>query len=88
MAELTITVPDALVQRVLDGVCGQCGYQSIIYDQATQADIPNPESKVNFSTRMIREYVKSNVLAWEAKSAAEVARQAAIDSVNTDIQLT
>lgn len=82
MAQIVVTVPDAVLQRVLDAFAAAYGYQ------ATIDGSPNPETKAQFARRMVRQYVKNTVVAHEAEQAAITARQTAADAANTDIVLS
>lgn len=85
--DITITIPDNMVTRVIDGVAGQNNYQETVQDDDGY-EIPNPETKGQFVKRMVRQYLKENVKAWEANQAASSARIAAIAAVEADIQLS
>ena len=82
MADLKITVPSAILTRVLNGFCGQHGYQTTINGQA------NPESKADFATRKIREFVKDSVKAYEATQAAEAERLSKLAAAETEIVIS
>jgi hypothetical protein len=86
MATLSITVPDAIVQRVLNGAAYYNGYQDQVQDGNGNL-VPNPMTKVQFVKNIIKTYIKNCVTAYEATHAAEVARQAATDSAQADIQI-
>jgi len=85
--QITITIPDEIAPRVIDGVAGQHGYQETVLDEEGN-EIPNPETKAQFAKRVILEGVKNAVLSWEAVQAAEAARTAAIDLANEEIVLS
>jgi len=70
MAEISITVPDGIVDRVLDGVAKFKGYDS--------SKLPS-ETKAQFGRRMIVETVKSWVLTAESTTARD-AQEATSDS--------
>lgn len=65
MANITITIPDSQLTRVLDGIAKDCNYQLTINGSS------NPETKAQFAKRIIIERVKSMVLAGERKKAEE-----------------
>lgn len=73
MATITLTIPDALLPRVVAGMCGRHGYEDTVQDPAYPEDpgktIPNPETKAVFCKRMIRQQIKRDVLQWEAEQA-------------------
>ncbi len=84
MADLKISlvIPEALVTRVIEGIAYQHGYQDEIEGE------DNPQSKGSFAKEKLLEWAKANVKAWEATQAANTARDAAIEDVDTDINLT
>lgn len=71
--QLTITVSDSVANRVLDAIASEYNYQ------------PGSETKAQFAKRMVIDFVKSAVRRYESYSAAEAARQQAIDKVNSEI---
>lgn len=77
MANISITIPDEYVQRVLEGMAGQLGYQPTIDGQ------PNPETRAQFCKRQVAVFVKNCVRSYEANIAAEAARLAAIADADT-----
>lgn len=89
MAQLTITVPDAQVARVLAAFKAQYGYSDTVPGpNPGDAPVPNPESATQFVRRKLREYVIEIVRAHEATAAAEAARVSAANAVTTDVVLT
>lgn len=82
MATITITVPNPVVPRINDAFAATYQYQSEI-DGA-----PNPETKSQFTQRMIRKYVKEIVKAHEAHAAGEAARLQAQDAAESEITLS
>lgn len=85
--DITITIPDEVMQRVLDAFAGSYGYQATI-DDGQGNQIPNPQSEAAFSKAQIRAYIKDVVRGYEARDAAETARVAAIAAVDADIELS
>jgi len=70
MATITFTIPDNLMPRVINGICGKYGYQETIDDPENPGQvIDNPETKANFCKRIIRQGIKRDVLQWEAEQA-------------------
>ncbi len=67
MAQLTITIANSDVDRIMDAL----GYQETIGGQ------PNPETKTVFAQRKIIEWIKSNVRQYEGSVAARAARASA-----------
>lgn len=82
MATLTITCPDAQAARVRDAF-------ALVYHRPVLVDgQPNPESKTQFTLRMLREFVKNVVKQAEAPVAADAARATALAAVDNDVVLT
>ena len=76
MATISFTIPDALLPRVIAGMCGLHNYQATIQNPDNPGEmIPNPESKADFVKRIIRQKIKRDVIEWEG---AEAQRQAYI----------
>jgi hypothetical protein len=89
MASLTITIPDGQLARVRDSFALAYNYQATIPDPANPgATIPNPENKVQFMQRKVREYIKEVVKGQEAVAAAEAARTTAAAAVESGVTLS
>lgn len=71
MAVISITIPDAQINRVIDGICLACNYQ------ATINGVANPETKAQFAKRMLIEQMKALVSQGEMRAVR--------DSVKTGI---
>lgn len=82
MAQVTFTIPNEIVTRVLDGIAYANGYQDEIDGQ------PNPESKPDFARRMIRTYMKQCVVSYEARVAGEAAADAARQAAEGEIEIS
>jgi hypothetical protein len=80
MAQLTLTIPDALLTRVTAGICGLHGHRDTIGD-AEGKQIANPETKAAFLKRIIMQKIKRDVLEWEGNEA----QRAAMKTGETDI---
>jgi hypothetical protein len=79
LANLTITVPDALVPRITEAFKAQYDYKATLPDGTA-----NPETEALFMKRMILEYVKQITVAHEAVGAAETARTNATNKTKND----
>ena len=87
-ATLSVTIPDAQATRVVNGMAGQYGYEDFLVNAETgQADIPNPESKQAFVKRMVKEFIKNSVVAYEASQAGETAREAAKATAKSEVDI-
>jgi hypothetical protein len=72
MANITLTIPDASIGRIVDGMCNQFNYSTM--KQAA-------ETKAQFAKRMLVEMVKNAVLSSEVQAA----KVAAIDTVKAQV---
>ncbi|HEX8158759.1 MAG TPA: hypothetical protein VF526_15345 [Solirubrobacteraceae bacterium] len=90
MAQITITVPNAVVARVQNAFAAAHGYSATVPDPAstTGGTLPNPETLPQFVQRMIRQHVQEVVRSQEAKAAGETARKAAEDKAGTEVVLS
>lgn len=89
MALISITIPDAQLTRVVDGIAGQYNYQAMVPGAAlSDPPVTNPETKNAFVKRMMIKWVKESVKAWEATQASNTARDTAITNAETNITLT
>ncbi len=92
MAVISITIPDTLVTRVVNGVAYQNGWTAQVPDPNWEGPgpaplVPNPVTRAQYARQVIKEWVKANVVAYEAVIAAESARAAARDQALNDITL-
>lgn len=88
--DIILTIPDNKAQRIVNGICGTFGYQDTIDDlddNSMPRSVPNPETKTQFSKRMLYKMIKDAVMAWESARDAEAARLAAISDVENNIIL-
>lgn len=58
-ADITITIPDAAVPRVINAMAAVHGYEETINGQ------PNPETKAQFARRMLLKYLRDVTLGYE-----------------------
>jgi len=79
MANLTVTVPDAMLPRVTAAFKAQYNYQATLPDGTA-----NPETEAQFMRRMVKEYIKQVLVAHEAVTAAEDARTNAANQITAD----
>lgn len=89
MATLVLTIPDAQLTRVVDGIAGQHNYQAMVPAPIpSDPPVTNPETKNQFAKRMMIKWAKDSVKAWEASQAANTARDTAITNAESTITLT
>jgi hypothetical protein len=95
MASFAVEINDADVQRVMDAVCSNYGYESVIpnpnFDVGQEEDpvsnprtIDNPENQFQFSNRIVRKFLSDNVKAHEVK----VAKATAAAAVNATVDIS
>lgn len=82
MANINITMPNAQLARIQAAFASLYGYRTTI------AGSPNPETLTQFTQRIVREFVKGVVKAYEVRVAAETARTAAESAAEAEITLT
>jgi len=62
MAIFSVEIADEDVQRVIDSICINYGWKSLLPDPSNPvSNIPNPESKQVFANRIVREFLSENV---------------------------
>jgi hypothetical protein len=84
MAKITINIPDTKLQRILNGLAYQYGYQDEIEQPGPgrrDTKVPNPETKQQFVRRMLKRLIIQAVQQYESNEAAEQARQAKVSEV-------
>lgn len=96
MAQITITIPDAKVPEVREAFKATYNYQAIIANPSFDPNLPidpvtnpetidNPETEGQFFQRKIREWIRDVVKAYQAKVAANTARDNAINTFDLDL---
>lgn len=92
MAAITITIPDAVITRVLDALSLGRGYQTEIPDPDNPGQtIPNPASKANYAKAQLKSFVRSEVRSYESVRDGNQAAAAAItiaDSATENITVS
>jgi len=86
MASITLTIPDPIAVRVLNGFAYSTGYQDTVFVDGVEE--PNPESKINYSKRILGEWIKKQVVAYEVSAATTAAAEAARDTSEAEITIT
>lgn len=82
MAEVSITIPNGQLQRVLNGFAVSYGYQDVIEGQ------PNPQTKAQFLKATVIKIIKDAVKSAEAQTAASAARDAVHQDVDGNLTLS
>ena len=84
MATISIEIPDALIQRAINGMCGAYFYRETLPDPSNpEANIPNPETKAAFCKRMIKQHIKTCVLQYEGDKA----KADALATANSEMEI-
>lgn len=83
MAQISVTIPDELKDRVIDALCGQYGRPETV--NVDGVDVPNPTTKNQFAQNIVKSFIKEVVMAYEANKAGEVARKAALNKAKDEI---
>ncbi len=87
MASISVTIPNPVLSRILDAFAAEYNRpDTVLNEQGEQ--VSNPESEADFAKRKVMEYIKSVTKSYEAKAAAETARQAALDAAESEITLS
>jgi len=85
MAQISITVPDALVPRIQSAFALSYEYKAQIPDpQNPGQTIPNPENMAAFLRRILKEFMRDVVIEQEAGAAQATARQNAYTQITAD----
>lgn len=74
MADLTITVPDPIVPRLLDAIAAKHGY-----------DPAGGQTKAKFAEKQVKLWLRDQLETYEAGLAQERARQEAIDAIRDEM---
>jgi hypothetical protein len=74
---ITITIPDAIKDRVILGFSSCYGYKPYL-DLPDGEVAPNPETRAVFARRTLIKLVKDAVQHWEAEQAEHAARTASV----------
>lgn len=82
MAQLSITIPDAVAARVNNAFADAYGYQATINGQ------PNPQTKAQFAKARVIDFIRAVVRGQESNVASEAARVTAISDADAAINLT
>lgn len=77
MASITITIPDAVVGRVLDAI-------AVRYSWSTETGL----TKTQFAKRIIVNLLKETVKMHESEIASKAAAQTAGEAVESEIDIT
>jgi hypothetical protein len=79
MAQIILTIPDNIVQRVLNSFCARKGYTGFESDGTT------PISKIDFAKKDLANYIKNIVAQQESIEASNLASNNAQADVEQNI---
>lgn len=74
MADLTVTIPDPIVPRLLDAIAAKNGYQA-----------GSGQTKAQFAQKQVKLWLRDQLETYEAGLAQERARQEAIDAIRDEM---
>jgi hypothetical protein len=81
-AEITISIDNAKISEIIDGVAYQNGYKNTLLDEDNLPTIPNPVLKKDYVLELIRKYIRQCYKAWKVKENTDEARSEAIDEAD------
>jgi hypothetical protein len=79
MAIFELEIADGDVQRVFDAICQNYGWEELVpnpsytNDNGESKTIENPETKGDFTHRMVRSFLSEHVRAYETNKARDEA---------------
>lgn len=76
-ADITITIPDGQVARVLNGIAISRGYSGYLVAPSKDDPVGIPETKAQFARRMMIAWIIEQVKEAEGGAAAKTARETA-----------
>lgn len=79
MADITITIPPEVVQRVLDAFAAVYGFDPENEEEQTKAQ---------FARECVIRYVKEVTKGHEAVTASEAARVQALETADAEVEIT
>lgn len=82
MADITVTIPDGILTRVMDAIGAEYNYD------ANKLPGPPVETKGQFAKRQVIEFLKRTVKDHEGSLAAKQAREDTYADVDMDITLS
>jgi hypothetical protein len=86
MANITISIPDEVLGRVLDGLSTYHSYKSTIFVDGEY--IANPETRAEFCKRKIIEHIKKCVRQVEYNSSVDLVQTNLDNDINANLNLS
>lgn len=87
MAQITIDIPNAVALRVQGAICERFGYQATTTNPDGTTS-PNPETKTQFSKRMLAREVKAWVLEQELNTTVNNLRNTEYTKLDGELNIT
>jgi len=87
MAQIILNIPDAVYQRVLDGFSTIHSRPDNVID-GNGNSVVNPESKGDFTKRLLIEWLKAKVVVCEGRTAGDAANSTARAAAVSEIDIT
>ena len=84
MASFTITIPNDKLETIINNIALQLNYQNEIEDPDTGEMVQNPESKVDFAKRAVKDYIRNLNKAGAVKAQLEITRKQIIENSDID----
>jgi predicted SAM-dependent methyltransferase len=72
MANITFSLPDDKIDAIVDAFSTQEGYQDMIWEN--DALVPNPETRIQFTRKVLRQIMKNAYVNHQALLAANAAK--------------
>lgn len=84
MADITITIQDDVLAKVIEAFCACYGYIPIVSDPDNEGQtVPNPMTGVEFTRGKVFEYIEDVTKGYFVRQAQEAATAAAIQEVQS-----
>lgn len=78
MAIFSVEIDDNDVERVITSLCANYGRQDTVFNPETGEQEPNPEDKMVFANKVVREFLANSVIKYETY----LAKQQIADGIN------
>lgn len=86
---ITFTTDSSLFDLFVQAACISYGYRTTVPDPANPGQlIPNPQTPQQFAQQKVIDYCVEVVRAYQTEQAAQAARKAASDNLDTQVAAT
>lgn len=72
MASISFNLPDNKIDTIVDAFSTQEGYQTMVWEN--DAMVPNPETRLQFTKKILRQIMKTAYVNHQAELAKEAAK--------------